>query len=209
MVKVKVCGITSFEDADIVLSKGVEILGFIFAPSERRITPERARETISRLPPFVQTVGVFVNEAPQVVKEIREYCGLDLVQLHGDESPEICRELMPFVIKALRLKDVSSLQNVASYRGCARAVLFDTYAKDKRGGTGRTFDWDLAVQGKKFGLPVILSGGLTPRNIREAISTVKPFAVDMNSGVEKSPGKKCPVLVQELMENINRRNTSC
>ena len=202
MVKVKVCGITSFEDAAMVLSNGVDILGFIFAPSERRITPERAREMISRLPPFVQTVGVFVNEAPRVVREIREYCGLDLVQLHGDESPEICRELMPFAIKAFRLKDASSPANVGSYRGRVRAILFDTYAKDKRGGTGRTCDWDLALQGKKFGLPVILSGGLAPHNIKDAISTVRPFAVDLNSGVEESPGKKCPALVQELMENI-------
>ena len=91
---------------------------------------------------------------------------------------------------------------MGAFRGRVRAVLFDTYAKDKRGGTGKIFDWNLAVQGKKFGLPVILSGGLTPRNIREAISTVKPFAVDLNSGVEESPGKKSPALVQELMENI-------
>ena len=202
MVKVKICGITSLKDAAMVLSNGVKILGFIFAPSERRITPEEAREIVSRLPPFVQTVGVFVNEAPRVIREIREYCGLDLVQLHGDESPETCRELMPFAIKAFRLKDASSLANVGSYRGRVRAILFDTYAKDKRGGTGRTFDWNLALQGKEFGLPVILSGGLTPQNIREAISTVRPFAVDLNSGVEKSPGKKCPALVQELMENI-------
>ena len=202
MVRVKVCGITSLEDAAMVHSNGVKILGFIFAPSERRITPEKARDIISRLPPSVQTVGVFVNENPKVVRDIREYCGLDLVQLHGDESPEMCRELMPFVIKAFRLKDASILKNVDFFRGRIRAVLFDAYSKEKRGGTGKTFDWDLAVRGKDFGLPVILSGGLGPRNIQDAITTVRPFAVDLNSGVEKSPGKKCPVLIRKLMENI-------
>lgn len=202
MIKVKVCGITSLEDASMVLSSGVEILGFIFAPSERRIPPEKAREIISQLPPFVPTVGVFVNEDPKIVKEVREYCGLDLVQLHGDEDPEMCGELMPFVIKAFRLKDASSVEKVDSFRGRARAVLFDTYSNEKRGGTGKTFDWDLAIKGKKFGLPVILSGGLGPHNIEDAISKVSPFAVDLNSGVEKSPGEKCPILIKELMETI-------
>jgi phosphoribosylanthranilate isomerase len=202
MVRVKVCGITSLENASMVLSNGVEILGFIFAPSKRRITPEKARAIISQLPPFVRTVGVFVNEEPADIKKIREYCGLDLVQLHGDEDPEMCRELMPFVIKAFRLKDASSVEKVDSFRDRVRAVLFDTYSNEKRGGTGKTFDWNLALKGKKFGLPVILSGGLGPHNIKDAISKVRPFAVDLNSGVEKSPGEKCPILIKELMEAI-------
>ena len=202
MVKVKVCGITSLKDASMVLSNGVDILGFIFAPSERRIPPEKAREIIRQLPPFVQTVGVFVNEDPRVIREVREYCGLDLVQLHGDETPEMCRELMPFVIKAFRLKDESSVENVNAFRGMVRAVLFDAYSKEKRGGTGKTFDWDLARKGKQSDLPVILSGGLGPHNIKDAISMVRPFAVDLNSGVEESPGKKNPILVKGLMKTI-------
>jgi len=204
MVRVKVCGITNYQDASMAIELGADALGFIFASSPRQITPEKARDIIYAIPPFVQTVGVFVDEDPARIRRTIHLCGLDLVQLHGDESPDLCRELMPCAIKALRLKDESSLSAIKPYRGRVKAILLDTYMQGKRGGTGRTFDWDLAIKAKEFGIPTILSGGLNPDTISEAISLVKPFGVDVNSGIEESPGKKSPDLMRELMEIIRK-----
>jgi phosphoribosylanthranilate isomerase len=204
MVQVKICGITSYEDAAMAVEMGVNALGFIFASSPRRITPDLARDIIGVLPPFVKTVGVFVDEAPARITEVMGFCGLDLVQLHGSESPDICEKMMPLTIKAFRVKDPSSLSTIASYRGRVRAMLLDTFMEGKAGGTGKTFDWDLAVRAKALAIPIILSGGLDPSNIERAISIVRPYAVDVNSGVEEYPGKKSPVLMKELMARIRR-----
>jgi len=182
---------------------GVDAVGFIFAPSQRRIEPEKARAIISLLPPFLHTVGVFVNETPAVIRRIVEYCGIDLVQLHGDETPDTCVELMPRSIKAFQIRDESSLQSAESYSKKVRAFLFDAYSKEKRGGTGNTFDWDLAIRGKELGMPVILSGGLNPSNIESAIAAVRPYAVDVNSGVEEGPGRKSPILLEKLMKIVS------
>ena len=208
MVKIKICGITNHQDASMAVALGVDALGFIFAQSPRQVTPEKAQDIVSTLPPFVQTVGVFVNEDPGRIKEVMQRCSLDLIQLHGDETPNVCNELMPHSIKAFQLKSESSLEKIRPYCGKTRAFLFDTYSKDKRGGTGETFDWDLAIKGKELGVPVILSGGLNPSNIGKAISTVMPYAVDVNSGIEESPGKKDPVLMKELVKTIIRRSQS-
>ncbi len=201
-VKVKICGITNLEDASIAVELGANALGFIFAPSPRQITPQKARAIIRAIPPFVKTVGVFVNEAPATIREVMQHCGLDLVQLHGDESPGLCDELMPCTIKALRIKDESSLQTSQPYHGKVRALLLDTYSKEKAGGTGKTFDWNLAIKIKKMGIPIILSGGLGPSNIALAIHTVRPYAVDVNSAVEKCPGKKSHILIKALMAEL-------
>ena len=198
-VKVKICGITNLADASTAVRLGADALGFIFAPSPRRIAPQTAREIIRAVPPFVKTVGVFVNEAPATIREVMQHCGLDLVQLHGDESPALCEKLMPCTIKALRIKDESSLQTSQPYHGKVRALLLDTYSKEKAGGTGKTFDWNLAIKIKKMGIPIIISGGLGPSNIDLAIHTVRPYAVDVNSGVEKCPGKKSHTLIKALM----------
>jgi phosphoribosylanthranilate isomerase len=203
-VKVKICGITNLEDASIAVELGADALGFIFAPSPRQITSHEARSIIRAISPFVKTVGVFVNEEPARIKEAIKLCGLDLVQLHGDESPVLCDELMPYTIKALRIKDESCLQTSRAYHGKVRALLLDTYSKEKAGGTGKTFDWELAIKIKKQGLPIILSGGLAPSNIVAAIHTVRPQAVDVNSGVEERPGKKSPSLIRDLMEDIRQ-----
>lgn len=205
MVKVKICGISNYEDAAMAVHLGVDAIGFIFAPSPRQIRPEKAREIIYDIPPFVQTVGVFVNESPDTVRQIMEFCGLDLIQFHGHESPEMCGGFMPHTIKAFRVKNRSVLQTIRPYCGKIRAILFDTYAKETMGGTGKTFDWHAAVEGKAFGVPIILSGGLRPSNIVIAISKVNPFAVDVNSGVEERPGKKDHFLMEELLENIRNR----
>lgn len=201
-VKVKFCGITEGEDALGAVNLGADALGFIFAPSPRQILPEKARRIINALPPLVKTVGVFVNEKVAVIRELINYCGLDLVQLHGDESPEFCRKLLPYTIKAFRIKDDSSLQTIGDYHASVRALLLDTYCKDKAGGTGKIFDWRLAVKIKETGIPVILSGGLGPSNIAAAIRIVRPYAVDVNSGVEERPGKKSYRMMKELMETI-------
>ena len=204
MVKVKICGITNDHDASKAIELGADALGFIFAPSARQITPEKARHIICGMPPFVKTVGVFVNEETGTIKDIIRFCGLDLIQLHGDEPPDVCEAFLPHTIKAFRLRDESNLRSIKAYCGKVRAALFDTYSEKKRGGTGKTFDWNLAVKGKKWEIPVILSGGLRPSNIETAISTVRPYAVDVNSGVEKRPGKKSPILMKALMETIRR-----
>jgi phosphoribosylanthranilate isomerase len=149
-------------------------------------------------------VGIFVNQDPIEINKIVRYCGLDLVQLHGDESPDFCNELMPYTIKALRIKNETSLRTAQAYRGKVRALLLDTYSKDKAGGTGEAFDWQLAIKIKKLGIPIILAGGLGPSNIDGAISTVRPYAVDVNSGVEKRPGKKSHALIKDLMEKVKR-----
>jgi phosphoribosylanthranilate isomerase len=201
-LKVKICGITEKEDALGAAKLGADALGFIFAPSPRQISMGKARCIINEIPPFVKTVGVFVNEETNTIREHINYCGLDLVQLHGDESPEFCRQLMPYSVKAFRIKDDSSLQKFAEYQANVRALLLDTYAADKVGGTGKTFDWQLAVKIKETGIPVILSGGLGPSNIEEAIRLVRPDAVDVNSGVEERPGKKSYVMMKELIEKV-------
>lgn len=204
MVRTKICAITTMDDALMAVELGADALGFIFAPSPRQVTPQCARHIIRMLPPFVQTVGVFVNEDPGTIRNIMTYCGLHMIQLHGDESPRVCQHLMPYTIKAFRIKDISSLAPIRRYQGKARALLLDTYQSGRNGGTGKTFDWDLALKAKELGMPVILSGGLGPSNIEKAVSLVNPYAVDVNSGVEINPGKKSRVLVSAFMESVNR-----
>ncbi len=203
-VLVKICGITNYEDASTAVELGAAALGFIFAKSPRQITPQKARDIIHTLPPFVKTVGVFVDESSVEIKKIQHYCGLDLVQLHGDESPDLCHELMPATIKALRIKNASSIQSSQAYQGSVKALLLDTYAKDKAGGTGMTFDWQLAVKIKALGTPIVLAGGLGPLNIDDAVRTVRPYGVDVNSGVEECPGKKSHKLMKDLMRKLRR-----
>lgn len=204
MVRVKICGITNYQDASLAVEVGADAIGFIFAPSPRQITPEKACHIVRGIPPFVQTVGVFVDERPATIRRIIDLCGLDLVQLHGDESPSLCHGLMPRTIKVFRLKDESGLQSIKPYYGRVRALLLDTSSETRRGGTGETFDWGLAIKAKEFQIPTILSGGLNPDNISEAISLVKPYAVDVNSGIEARPGKKEVSLMKELMERIRK-----
>ena len=203
MIRIKVCGITNDHDASMAVELGADALGFIFASSPRQVAPEVVREIIRGLPPFVQTVGVFVNEDPAAMRRIMDFCRLDLVQLHGDESPEICDEFFPKSIKAVSMKDPSILKSLKAYRGKVRAFVLDSYSDEKRGGTGRIFDWAWAKEGKDFGLPIILAGGLSPSNLEQAISLVRPFAVDVNSGVEERPGKKSSKLMKDVMEILN------
>jgi phosphoribosylanthranilate isomerase len=202
-IAVKICGITNLEDAVLAVRLGADALGFIFAKSPRQIPPERARAIIEKIPPFVKTIGVFVNERQAAIEEIKRFCRLDLVQLHGDEPPDFCRAFMPGTIKAFRVNAGLISQSIQAYQGKLRALLLDAYVDGVAGGTGKTFDWKLALEVKKLGIPIILSGGLGPSNIDNAIRIVKPYAVDVNSGVEERPGKKNHVLMKELMEKIH------
>ncbi|TKJ48165.1 N-(5'-phosphoribosyl)anthranilate isomerase [Candidatus Aerophobetes bacterium Ae_b3a] len=190
MIKIKICGITNKEDAGWAVDLKVDALGFIFADSPRRVKPEIVQEIIKLLPPFISSVGVFVNEDREKVEEITESCGLTTLQFHGQESPSYCEGFKQKIVKAFRIKDKSVLKKAAQYQGKIDAYLLDAYSPFAYGGTGKTFDWHIAKEIKKFGLPIILSGGLNPENIREAISEVEPYGVDVSSGVEERPGKK-------------------
>ena len=200
MVRVKICGITNLEDALLAAELGADALGFIFyAKSPRHVAPETARAIIAQLPPFVAAVGVFVDEAAAVVQELAGRVGLDWVQLHGQESPEYCRNLGRKVIKGFRIQDEDSLRRLADYQGAAQALLLDTYKKGQVGGTGEIFDWHLARKAKKYGR-IILAGGLTPENVAQAIATAGPAAVDAASGTEAAPGKKDPAKLRAFFK---------
>ncbi len=199
MIKVKICGITNREDALAACKYGADALGFVFyKKSPRFIEPEKAKEIIKAIPPFVTTVGVFVDEDANTINKIVKRIGLYTVQLHGNESSEFCGKIISKVIKAVRVRgqDVSGF-GLSSYR--VSAYLMDTYREDMPGGTGETFDWEVAKEAKKFGR-IILAGGLTPHNVAEVVKTVKPYAVDVSSGVEQRPGKKDLKKVKEFIE---------
>jgi phosphoribosylanthranilate isomerase len=188
--RIKVCGITNLDDALAAVDAGVDALGFVFVhESSRYVMPESAREIIRHLPPMVNMIGVFVDEKIEKVREIANHCSLDFLQFHGAESPEYCEWYTQRVIKAFRVKDISTIQEIYNYK--VQGILLDSYSKEAYGGTGATFDWSLASQVAPY-KPVILAGGLTPQNVGEAIVEVRPFAVDVSSGVEKSPGNKNP-----------------
>ncbi len=202
--RIKVCGMTSLAEALAFVPLGVDALGFIFArESPRYIEPEQAREIIRQLPPFVNTVGVFVNEDPDLLNDIVQYCGLTLVQLHGSEPPEYCQSIAATVIKALRVHDRESLAVWEHYKGVVKGFLLDTWHPDKVGGTGEHFDWQLAAEA---GLPgsCILAGGLHADNVGEAINRVHPLAVDVNSGVETGPGRKDIAMVRQFIAAVRR-----
>jgi len=189
MFKIKICGITNLEDANAAINFGADALGFVFySKSPRVVTPEAAKNIISHLPQTITTVGVFVDENKANIEETASYTGLDIIQLHGSEPPEYCN-FSRKIIKAFRIKEPSDLASLRAYKSVS-AFLLDTYSPDEMGGTGQTFNWEIAVKAKKYG-KIILAGGLTPENIDEAIRVVQPYGVDVSSGVEGSEkGKK-------------------
>ncbi len=202
MIRIKICGITNLEDALLAAELGADALGFIFhARSPRAVEPDAARAIIAQLPPLVTTVGVFVDEDAATINELAAAVGLDWVQLHGAETPEFCRSLGRRVMKAFRIKDEDSLQDLEAYRGAVQALLLDTYKKGQTGGTGETFDWELSRKARKYG-PIVLAGGLTPANVAQAIKTAQPQAVDVASGVEAAPGKKDADRLREFFEAV-------
>ena len=187
--KVKICGITNLEDAEAAIEFGADALGFVFfRASPRHIPPQEAAAIISRLPAFTVTVGVFVNEDPAEIKKIVSQTGLDIIQMHGSESPAMCRAPRR-IIKAIRVTSLESLDPLVHYQDLVSAFLLDSYAPGVFGGTGQIFNWDIAVEAKQFGR-IILAGGLTPDNIEDAVKRIIPYGVDVSSGVEREKGKK-------------------
>lgn len=186
-VKVKICGITNIGDALVAVNYGADALGFVFYKgSPRYISPDGAKDIICQLPPFVVTVGVFVDEDIRVIEKTVKHVSLSVVQLHGNEPPEMCHKVGR-VIKAIRARELSDLGPLKEYR--VPAFLLDAYTPDLYGGTGLTFNWDVAVDAKQFG-NIILAGGLNPDNIEKAVKWVRPYGVDVSSGVEEEKGKK-------------------
>jgi phosphoribosylanthranilate isomerase len=190
--KVKICGITSAEDAAAAVDAGADALGFVFyRKSPRFIEPTVARQIIANLPPLVMPVGVFVNEVQSVVRNLMDECGLALAQLHGNESATYCQELGRPILKALRVKDRSAFLALAEFRGRAgvRGFVLDAFSDQAFGGTGQVIDWHIAAEVAKAA-SILLAGGLTPDNVEKAIQAVQPYGVDVSSGVELAPGKK-------------------
>lgn len=199
-VKVKICGITNWVDARRAVAEGADLLGFNFYPgSPRYVEPSTAKKIVSRLPKRISTVGVFVNESEQTMLEIARTVGLDTLQLHGDETPAMVARLKRSfpVIKAIRVKQSLAAGQLRTYK-LATALLLDGFDARRRGGTGKTFDWEIARRARKYGR-VFLAGGLTPENVAGAIREARPYAVDVCSGVETRPGKKDPARIKSLM----------
>ncbi|MFS8525320.1 MAG: phosphoribosylanthranilate isomerase, partial [Limnochordales bacterium] len=207
--RVKICGLTSPADVEAAVRAGADAVGFVFAESPRRVSPQKARELARAVPPFVVRVGVFVDETYDAAARIAEDAGLHVIQLHGRADEAVILRLQRLgyqVAQAVRMRDERDVNAVAGT--AADAVLLDTFSPGRAGGTGRTFDWRLAraamaaldARGKR--LPVVLAGGLTPENVADAVRTVRPFAVDVSSGVETAPGRKCPEKMQRFVRKV-------
>ena len=187
--KVKICGITSVADGLAAAAAGADMIGLMFYDgSPRRVTLAQAAEISRALPPFVLKVGVFVNPDEALVTQAIAECGVSLLQFHGDETSDFCTQFGVMSVKALRVRDAASLETLANSH--TDACLLDACSPAGLGGTGEKFNWELAVAAQKFGKPIFLGGGLTPENVAAAVRQVRPFAVDVSSGVESAPGKK-------------------
>ncbi len=202
--RVKVCGITRAGDLQEAVNAGADAVGFVFAPSPRKVTPEEASRMARMLPPLVSAVGVFVDEAAETVERVVKDCGLAAAQLHGDETADYCEHLRARnirVIKAVRMRDRGSLDALEDDGG-VDAFLLDSFAEDVRGGSGATFDWQLAAGAVGCRRPVIVAGGLTPSNVGEVVRKLRPFGVDVSSGVEAAPGKKDADMVRGFLRAV-------
>ena len=201
MTRIKICGITNIDDALMAIDAGADALGFNFVPGTPRYLKDTktAAKIIEQIPPFITTVGLFVNAAPEVIQTTADECHLDMLQLHGDESPQFCSALNRRILKAVRVKDESSLCSLPDYH--VSGYLLDTYVKGTMGGTGVAFDWHLAVKAKQYGR-IILAGGLDPDNVASAVEQVRPYGVDVSSRVEASPGRKDSIKVQTFIQKV-------
>lgn len=202
MTRIKICGITNLSDAVFCSSKGADFLGFVFyKKSPRYIAPAKAKQIIRQLPAGILKVGVFVNEAPAVVRKIARACGLDILQFHGDETPQYLAGFKEYrVMKAFRVKNRIEPKLLKGYK--ADFYLFDAFKKDVFGGTGKSFDWKFLSGLKKVNTPVFISGGLTPKNVVSLSEKMRPFCVDVSSGVESSPGKKDHKKIEKFIKVV-------
>jgi phosphoribosylanthranilate isomerase len=204
MVKVKICGITNLEDALVSVDAGCDALGFVFYKrSSRYIAPEKAKYIIQRLPKNIIKIGVFVNAKEKTIKRIAKFCGLDILQLHGNESAKFCNKFDGYkIIKVFRVKNKIDLGRILKYR--TSAYLFDTFVESKMGGTGRSFDWELLRYLDDIKQPFFLSGGLNEKNVLRAIKTVRPKWIDVSSSLEINPGKKNYKKIRNFIQLIKR-----
>ncbi len=200
MTRIKVCGITTEGDANLAADLGADAVGFVFyPPSPRYIPPPKAAEIIRGLPPFLATVGVFVDAPSREIDAVLSECALTAIQLHGREAPDFCSRFPVKVIKAFGVRNDQLPPEMSRYR--VDAILLDAYREGMPGGTGKTFAWQLALEAKRYGR-VILAGGLNCENVRQAIEIARPYAVDVSSGVESEPGKKDPIRLAEFIRQV-------
>ena len=190
MVRVKVCGITNLKDALTCVQADCDALGFIFyKKSKRYISPEKARAIIREIPKRVKKIGVFVNSRQEAIKRIAKLCSLDILQFHGNESPEFCRKFKNYkIVKVFRIKNRIDIKDILKYN--TFGYLFDAFSSEKYGGTGKKFNWGLLRYIKDIKKPVFLSGGINEKNVRKAINSVHPDWVDASSSLEIKPGRK-------------------
>jgi phosphoribosylanthranilate isomerase len=209
MARAKLCGITNIDDARMCVEAGAWALGMIFWPhTQRHCEVDEAERISAELRRQVELAGVFVNAELDEVAEIADACNLSLIQLHGDEGPSYCSEIArrtgAKIVKAVRAKDKASVRALLAYRDRVDFHMVDAYSEELRGGTGETFAWDLLGELRDSSHPLILSGGLTPDNVADAIAQVHPFAVDSASGTEAEPGRKDPAKVTAFMRAVER-----
>ncbi|MCX8006974.1 MAG: phosphoribosylanthranilate isomerase [Coriobacteriia bacterium] len=200
--RVKICGITRAEDAALAVAAGADALGVVLADSPRRVSLAQAEEALAGVPPFVARVGVFVDADSAFVAEAVRLLGLAAVQYHGDEPPDACAAAPVPVLKALRVRGAADLAGVDAYRGAVAALLLDARVEGVRGGAGIPFDWEAVAPAVPAWVPVVVAGGLTPNNVAEAVRLLRPYAVDVASGVESSPGVKDPVKVDRFIAAV-------
>ena len=200
MTKVKICGIRNLNDAISAVDYGADAIGFVFAKSIRKVSKEKARTIIRKLPPFVTTVGLFVNGTAENIEAACRYCGLNAIQLHGNEPPNIINKLKDIkTIKAFRIQNEEDINPITKYK--PDAILLDGYSKNQMGGTGTSFDWKI-VKKLKTSIPIIVAGGLTHLNVSQAIKIVNPYGVDVSSGVEAAPGNKDKKLIKKFIDAV-------
>ncbi|TAN86035.1 MAG: phosphoribosylanthranilate isomerase [Gallionella sp.] len=203
MIRVKICGITRVEDALAAAASGADALGLVFyEKSPRHVNLRQAAQLAAAIPPFVTLVGLFVNAGAEAVREVLRHIPLDILQFHGDESPEFCAQFGKPYLKAIRVKAGVDLLQCAAHFRAAKGLLLDAHVEGMQGGTGTTFDWTLIPEAMP--LPVILSGGLDAENVAAAIKQVRPYAVDVSSGVEASKGIKDAAKIARFMQEVKQ-----
>ena len=199
-VRIKICGLTRDQDVHNAVIEGADALGFVlYAPSPRSVTAEQAAQLVKKVPAFVTTVALFVNESAEEINRVLSICPFDLLQFHGDESPEFCRQFNRPYMKAIRVRSADDIHSAVQQYPDTKALLLDAYVENLPGGTGQAFDWRLIPQ---LSVPWVLAGGLNSTNVADAINQVKPFAVDISGGVEARKGIKDRKKIQEFISEV-------
>jgi phosphoribosylanthranilate isomerase len=201
IAKVKFCGITNLEDAINASKLGADALGFVFySKSSRFISPKEANEIIQKLPPFISSVGLFVNQSKKEIEDVIKACSLNLLQFHGDEDELFCKQFNLPYIKAISMKpDINLLKCIEHYHS-AKALLLDSYSKETRGGSGKVFNWNSIPPNTP--LPLIIAGGLNPNNVKILLELIVPYGVDVSSGIESSKGLKDYQLMKKFILGV-------